>query len=202
MNSETLDIVWGVLIVAVALPVLYFAARLATKIGQAWSARILAPLAPVLGSVSKLSAGALRGIYKGCDLRAFYAKNKNDGWDDTNSVGFNAFYIEAMDLPGRHNWSIKFHVSGLLGQGPKELFIHAADSALSERLAQTGVIAAVAKVSTPSEDYVTVAYDAGRKVLTYSDDVSPRSVPTPQQFLAQLDLVARLAVINTEVNWL
>ena len=111
---------------------------LARKIGDAWAARILAPLAPILGSEAKLSAGSLRGIYNGCDLRAFHGKNKNDGWDDNlNSVGFNAFYIEAMDLPGRHNWSVKVRVSGLLGQGPKELFIQAADQGLGERLART-----------------------------------------------------------------
>ena len=201
MNSDTADVALGVLIVAVALPVLYFMAGFARKIGEVWAARILAPLAPLLGSEAKLSAGSLRGIYQGCNLRAFYGKDKNGGWDDTlNSVGFNAFYIEVMDLPGQYNWAVKFRVSGLLGQGPKLLVIQAADNDLGERLAHTDVIALVSNVSTPSEDYVTVAFDARRKVLTYSDDVSPRSIPSAKQFRAQLDLVVRLVEINTEVN--
>ena len=201
MNSDTADVALGVLIVAVALPVLYFMAGFGRKIGEAWAARILAPLAPLLGSEAKLSAGSLRGIYQGCDLRAFYGKDKNDGWDDTsNSVGFNAFYIKVMDIPGQYNWVVTFCFSGFLGRGPKLLVIRAADNDLGERLAHTDVIALVSNVSTPSEDYVTVAFDARRKVLTYTDDVSPRSVPSAKQFRAQLDLVVRLVEINTEVN--
>lgn len=108
MNSETWDIVLGALIVLVALPVLYVIARLAARAGEVWTGRVLAPLAPVLGSAATMSAGSLNGVYKGCAVRAFYAKDKNDGWDDTlNSVGFNAFYIEATDLPGQHDWGVK-----------------------------------------------------------------------------------------------
>jgi hypothetical protein len=179
---------------------LYFVARFISRIGDAWSGRVLAPLAPFLGGGAKLSGGSLQGSYQGIELRAFYAKDKNAVWDSDNSTGFDAFYIEAMGLPGQSNWSIKFHVSGLLGQGPKKLVIHTADQGLGERLAQTGVIDAVSAVSTPSEDYVTVAYDARRKALTYTDDVSPKSVPTGEQFRAQLDLVIRLVEINAVVN--
>lgn len=200
MSEDTSDLVLGVIIVVVALPVLYFVARFITKISEAWAGRVLAPLAPILGGGAKLSAGSLRGSYQGIELRAFYAKDKNDRWDSENSTGFNAFYIEAMGLPGQKDWSIKFHVSGLLGQGPKKLVIHTADQGLAERLAQTGVIEAVSRVSTPSEDFVTVAYDARRKALTYTDDVSPKSVPAGEQFRAQLDLVIRLVEINAVVN--
>lgn len=200
MSDDTSDLVLGVIIVVVALPVLYFVAQFIRKIMEAWAGRVLAPLASVLGNEAKLSAGSLRGSYQGIELRAFYAKDKNDRWDSVNSTGFNAFYIEAMGLPGQHDWSIKFHVSGLMGQGPKKLFIQTADKGLGERLAQSGVIEAVSRVSAPSEDYVTVAYDARRKALIYTDDVSPKSVPVGEKFVAQLALFTRLVEINARVN--
>jgi hypothetical protein len=62
------------------------------------------------------------------------------------------------------------------------------------------VLEAVAKISTPSEDYVTVAFDERRKVLTFVDDVSPKKVPTLKQFAAQLELVAHLVEINEKFN--
>ena len=200
MTNETSDLVYGVLIVAVTLPTLYFLAQVMIKIREAWAARVLAPLAPAFGSETTLSAGTLMGHYKGIQLRAGYAKDKNDDWDSDNSVGFNAFYIEARNLAGQHNWSIKFHVSGPLGQGPRKLVIHSADTSLSERLLLSGAIEAVSKVSRPSEDYVAVAYDARRKVLVYMDDVSPQKVPSLKQFTVQLELVTRLVEINEQVN--
>lgn len=200
MTDDTTDLVSGILILVVALPTLYFAAQLIIKIGNLWTARILAPLAPILGKNAKLANGSVSGSFNGCQLRAFYAKDKNDGWDMENSTGFNAFYIEAADVPGQLDWKIQFHVSGLLGQGPKELHIHVADKRLGERLAQAGVIDAVAKVSTPTEDYVTVAFDARRNILTYTDDVSPKSVPSRQRFEVQLELLTRLVEINEKVN--
>jgi hypothetical protein len=200
MTDETSDLVYGVLIVAVALPVLYFLAQLMIKIGNIWSAHVLAPLAPAFASETSLNGGIIMGRYRGCHLRAGYEKDKNDSWYSDNSVGFNAFYVEAIDLTGQSSWSIKFHVSGILGQGPKKLLIHTADTSLGERLSQSGVLEAVANISTPSEDYVTVAFDERRKVLTYVDDVSPKRIPSLKQFAAQLELVAHLVEVNEKVN--
>jgi len=88
----------------------------------------------------------------------------------------------------------------LLGQGPKQLYIEAQDKALGERLDRSGVLAAVSTVSAPTQTYVTVEYQARRQTLTYTDDVSPRRIPSHKQFAAQLELVARLAEVNEQVN--
>ncbi|MEN9402305.1 MAG: hypothetical protein RL091_1008 [Verrucomicrobiota bacterium] len=200
MSGETSDILLGALILVVALPALYFVAQLIRKLQEAWSGRVLAPLAPLLGPGARRRDGSLRGNYQGVALRAFHGKEKNDRWDADNSTGFDAFSIEALDLPGQCNWSLRFHVSGLLGQGPKQLVIHTADPGLRERLAQSGVVEAVSRVSAPTEDYLTVAFDARRQVLTYTDDVSPRSVPSADKFRAQLALVVRLVETNALVN--
>ena len=117
-----------------------------------------------------------------------------------SATWINAFYIDVMDLVGRQDWRIKFYASGLLGQGPKQLYIEVEDKALGERLERSGVLDAVSTVSAPTQGYVTVQYEARRRTLTYTDDVSRRRIPSHEQFAAQLELVARLAEVNAQVN--
>jgi hypothetical protein len=200
MTEDTSDIVLGVLMVAVLLPVLYYVAKFITIIGDAWSARIFAPLAAAIDGTVK--GGTMRGRYQGHDLRVSYAHNPSLEWEweEARAVTINAFYIEVMDLPGHQDWKIRFYVFGTFGQGPKKLVIEAKDFALGERLAQSSVLAAVYAVSAPTDYYLTVAYDARSRILTYTDDVSPRSVPLREKFAAQLELVARLVAINGQVN--
>lgn len=95
---------------------------------------------------------------------------------------------------------MKFYLTGLVGQGPKQLTIEVQDKALGERLELSDVLAGVAAVSAPTQDYVTVAYEARRKTLTYTDDMTPRRIPSHARFAAQLELVARLAEVNDQVN--
>ena len=117
-----------------------------------------------------------------------------------SATSINAFYIEVLNLSGQQDWRIKFHLAGFFGQKPKQLYLEVQDRALGERLDQAGVLAEVAAVSAPTEDYVTVTYESQRKTLTYTDDVSPRQIPSHQQFAAQLALIARLAEVNERVN--
>jgi hypothetical protein len=67
-------------------------------------------------------------------------------------------------------------------------------------LTRSGALDLVAEVNVASYSYVVAAYDARTKILTYTDDVSPRRVPTPDHFARELDLVARLAAINAASN--
>jgi hypothetical protein len=62
------------------------------------------------------------------------------------------------------------------------------------------VLSDIAAVNTPAQPYVTVAYDARQKTLTYTDDMTPCKIPTPEQFAAHLKLVARLADVNRQAN--
>lgn len=198
MTEDTSNIVLGMLITVVLIPVLYYVARFFAMIGDMWSARVLAPLTPAISGT--VNGGFMRGHYQGHDLQVSYAHNPRIEWEDTRAITINAFYIEVMNQPGQQDWCIRFHVSGTFGQGPKKLHIEVKDLALGERLKQAGVLDAVSAVSAPTNYYETVAYDARRQVLTYTDDVSPHSIPSSKKFAAQLDLVAYLVEINAQVN--
>jgi hypothetical protein len=194
MDSDLSDMLLGSIILVVLLPLLYLLARGVARLGDASTARRLAPLAPFIeGSLERTH---IRGRYKGHQVRVSFSP----GQSGESATRINAFLIEVLDLAGQQDWRIQFHVSGWLGQGPNELRIHVPDQALGERLHQAGVLAAVAQVSAPTQCYVTVEYRAQRQKLTYTDDVSPGMIPSFQHYAAQLALIAYLVTVNGEAN--
>lgn len=199
MSQDTSDLVLGALVLVVLIPVLYFVGRFVATIGDAWSARILARLAPAIGGTVYRSGLCIKGRYRDRDVRVSFTTGQSVGSGE-GATAINALCIEVVDLAGRQDWRIKFHLSGLLGQGPKQLYIEVQDTALGKRLERSGVLDAVSAVSAPTQDYVTVAYEARRKILTYTDDVSPRRVPSHKDFAVQLELVARLAEVNAQAK--
>jgi hypothetical protein len=199
MSGETSNLVLGALILVVLIPLLYIIGWITSTIGDAWSVHILAPLAPAIAGEVSRNRPCILGSYQDRDLCVSFTPGQSVGSGDSATM-INAFYIEVTGLPGRQDWRITFHLSGFFGQGPRQLHIEVHDKALGERLDRSGVLAAVSAVSAPTQGYVTVEYEARRKTLTYTDDVSPHKIPSPTQFAAQLELVARLAEINAHAN--
>lgn len=181
------------------LPALYAAARVATAVGDMWSAHLLAPLAPVIGGTVDRNPPCLRGVYQGRNVCVFFSPRQSVGSGDS-ATWINAFIIRVTDLPGKHDWQIRFRLTGMFGQGPKCLFIEAHDEAVAKRLNRSGVVAEVEAVSAPTTDYVTVAYESRRQTLTYTDDASPQRISSRDKFTKQLALAARLSQINERVN--
>jgi hypothetical protein len=203
MSAPSSDsILPGVVIVLVMLPVLYGIGRAGTALGDVWSAHLLAPLAPMIGGHVERSR-RLVGTYEGWPVHVFFEPQRSAG-PLTNSSSatsrINAFSIAIPDLPGAADWRLQFHVTGLLGQGGRELGFGMADEPLRRRLEEAGVIADVGAVSSPTLSYVTVQYETRTRTLTYTDDVSPSRVPSRARFAVHLALVARLAVLNSRVN--
>jgi hypothetical protein len=196
MSKDTWDIIEGALVIAVLLPVCYVIGRLGSAIEAKRHGHILAPLAPFING--KIDGGAINGQYQGHALRVTYAPRTSVGPGNLR-LCINGFYIEASDIPGEQDWRILFFVTGLLGQGPRQLFIKA-DKDLTARLESSGVLQEIAAVSSASQDYVTVAYSARFKTLTYTDDVSPNYISSPPHFEKQLALMARLIQVNAQVN--
>jgi hypothetical protein len=193
----------GVLVVLVMLPVLYGIGRAATALGNVWSAYLLAPLAPIVGGHVERSHRRLVGTYDGWPVHVFFDPQRSVGLVSGRSSGtsrINAFCIAIPDLPGGADWRLQFHVTGVLGQGGRELGFGMADGPLRDRLDQAGVIADVGAVSSPTLSYVTVQYETRTQTLTYTDDVSPSRVPNLARFAVHLALVARLAALNARVN--
>ena len=199
MSQDTSTFILSAVILVVLIPVIYVVARVITTFGAAGSARLLAPLAPAIGGTISRSRPCINGSYQGRAVRVSFTPGQSVGSRDS-ATAINAFYIEVQNLPGRQDWRIKFYLAGLLGQGSKQLTIEVQDQALGERLEQSGALSAVAAVSVPTQPYVTVAYEARQKTLTYTDDMTPRQIPSRAQFAAQLELVTRLAEVNDRVN--
>jgi hypothetical protein len=197
--SQLSDGALGALILVVLVPCIYFAARAAGVVLNAWSAYLLAPLAPLIGGTIDRNESCIRGTYGENKVRVSYASKQTVGSGES-ATWINAFRIEVTDLPGEHNWRIPFGLTGRFGQGPKCLYIETRDDALRERLDRSGILLAVQAVSSPTTTYVTVDYDCRRKTLTYTDDVSPRVLPSHAGYAVQLALVARLAEVNKQVN--
>ncbi|GAB3942198.1 hypothetical protein GCM10028805_06440 [Spirosoma harenae] len=197
MLLELSDTLLGAIILVIALPLLYLLARLATKVADANSARLLAPLAtPIEG---KLEQGLIRGRYRGHQVMVTFFPDQSVGTGES-ATRINAFIIEILHVVGQQDWHLQFYVTGWLGQGPKELMIHAQDQALGERLRQSDVLQAVRGVSAQTDSYVTVQYEARTQRLTYTDDVSPQKVPSLQHYAKQLDLLDHLVRVNALVN--
>jgi len=199
MSQETANLALGALILIILLPILYIVGRVMGTIGDVWSARILAPMAPAIDGTVDRSPPCIRGSYLDREVRVSFTPGQNVGSGDS-AMQINAFYIEVSNVPGRQDWRIKFYTSGVFGQSPNQLYIEVQDKALGERLDRSGVLAVVATVSAPTQSYVTVAYEVRRQTLTYTDDVSPHRIPSHDHFVAQLELVMRLAVVNEQVN--
>ena len=201
--SSSDSILPGVVIVLVLLPVLYGIGRAGSALGDVWSAYLLAPLAPMIGGHVERSRRRLVGTYEGWPVQVFIEPQRSVG-PLTNSSSatsrINAFSIAIPNLPGNADWRLQFHVTGLLGQGGRELGFGMADEPLRSRLEESGVIADVGAVSSPTLSYVTVQYETRTQTLTYTDDVSPSRVPTRARFAVYLALVARLAALNARVN--
>jgi hypothetical protein len=193
----------GVLIVLVLLPVLYGIGRAGTALGNIRSAYLLAPLAPMVGGHVERSNGRLVGTYEGWPVQVFFEPQRSVGSSgNSSSVSsrMNAFSIAIPDLPGEADWRLQFHVTGAFGQGGRELGFGMTDGPLRLRLEQSGVIADVGAVSSPTLSYVTVQYEKRTQTLTYTDDVAPLRVPSSARFAVQLALAARLAALNARVN--
>jgi hypothetical protein len=198
MSDETATMVLGMVIVVISLPVLYGVARIIAWFQESRAMAILAPLAPAMTGTLDRQHGLL-GTTAGRRVQVSFMARKSVGTGES-ATHINAFFIEMFDLPGQQNWSVRFTVSGMFGQGPKQLVLEVPDADLGRRLEHAGVLAAVGRVSAPTTSYVTVRYEASRQVLTYMDDVAPRLIPSHAQFAAQLALVAQLAAINQQVN--
>jgi hypothetical protein len=197
--SSSESILPGVLVVIVMLPVLYGIGRAGTALGDVWSAHLLAPLAPMVDGHVERSRRRLVGTYEGLPVSVFFNPRQTVGAFDKTSR-MNAFSIAVPELPGGASWRLQFHVTGMLGQGGRELALSSDDEQLRRRLEESGVIADVGAVSGRSLSYVTVQYDSSTRTLTYTDDVAPARVPGRARFAVHLALVRRLVALNARVN--
>jgi hypothetical protein len=199
MDQETRNLIVGAMSIPLILIFLYVVGRVIGLTLGVWSSWLISPLAPLIDGTVDYKTSCIRGTYQGRTICAYYSPKQNIGSGES-ATWINAFHIEVLDLTGKYDWDIHFMRTGMFGQGDRRLFIGVRDEELGERLYDAGVLDQVGRVSSPTDSYVTVRYETRRNVLTYTDDVSPKKIPSREQFEAQLALAARLATLNQQVN--
>ena len=181
-------IVWivGVVVVIalIAAFVVWIVKRSNAKYAQLWPA-----LASMVDGTFKSSK--MTGTYNGMPVQARINAVSND-----NST---EYFYELTLTPGAQgkDWALSYTGDKLLGLGEKHWHIKTKDHALEQRLSALGVIDLI-------EDWrghPNVTYKSKHGILKYETRVhNAFELPAPDQFKAQLDLLARLAQINAQAN--
>jgi hypothetical protein len=174
------------IVAAVAAFVVWFVKRSHARYTEAWG-----PLLPLVeGGSSKGSR--MTGTYQGMPVSA-RVRAVSDS-DNSNTTYF--FEASLTGAAVGRDWAIRYGGQKLLGFGEKVWHVTTKDDALKARLEGSGEFADVAQLGYP-----TVTYKARRGEILYSEQVSGMfDIPRPERFSAQLELLARLARLNSQSN--
>lgn len=199
MNSEVplQDILFGAAVLAVFLVCALIIGRFLSSIKNRRFTRAWSPLIPLIqGKVSDDGGGAatswLNGSYRGQRIVASMIPGRNRYLE--NGETYNYFDVALLDLPGKHDWRIEYKTK-VIGLGSTGWQIDTKNQLLKDRLEMAGVPARLQSLGSPTLDYST-----SRRLLLYSEDVTPRWLPTPERFTEELDLLLLLATLHQELN--
>ncbi|GAB3327961.1 hypothetical protein GCM10027299_29320 [Larkinella ripae] len=203
MDQETSDLWWGAGILALFLLVVYGVGKLLAAINQARFRRIMAPLAPIVnGKIDgDFNKGWMEGQYRG---RTFWMVMfpKRNVYSGESGFKYNSFTITLKEEPGQHDWSLNYGNANLLDafRGKQQWYVVTENATLRHRLENPALIAELEATVQGWGQGRIVAYTRSNASLAYEADVSPRLIPTEEQFRAKLDLLLRLAEINAQTN--
>lgn len=173
-------------VIALVVPlVLFFNKRNKEKYAQLW-----APLATLINGSS--TGNTMTGTYNGVPVQA----KINAVSDSENST---EYFYQLTVTPGTQgqDWSLAYTGDKLLGMGKKSWHIKTKNEALKQRLTESGAVAALEQWGS----YPEVAYKAKQGTLKYETKVNGMfSLPSIEQFQAQLELMQHLAQTNRQVN--
>ncbi|MCB0165964.1 MAG: hypothetical protein KDI79_17150 [Anaerolineae bacterium] len=198
MSQDTWDMIVGAAILIPFLILVFAAGLVLNKFKNGRFVKAWAPLAPIInGTVTNDGGGAatswLTGTYRRRKVRASMAPGRNR-YSGESGHTYNYFDIEIQDVSGRQDWSVVYKTS-LPGFGQTGWGVETKDKSLEESLRGAGVVDMVARLGGP-----TVEYKVKQGTLLYSEDVTPRWVPTPERFQEELELLLRLAEVNEAIN--
>ena len=173
------------------------------RLTNAWGPLVGLVNGKVVGDGGGGTSSWLSGTYQGRPVVAKLAPNINESTTDSTSTGvkYNYFDVALTGVPGRHNWAVDYG-RRVLGVGQSGWRVETKDGALQAALAAAGVTDLVAPFGQPPQHFhlPPVQYSRGEQTLRYRADITPALAPTPQQFGQMVELLARLAVINAQVN--
>lgn len=185
--THTTEIELAAGIIVAAVPIVLLIARFLRRANDQYG-RLWGPLAALVNGSAQGSR--MTGTYQEMPVTA---RLTGGGEDDA------AYYYELTMTPGPapSDWSLAFTGEKFLGTGTKTWRVKSKDDDLRQRLTDAGAVAAIQ--DWPSQPDVT--YKGKTGVLTYRSRVGGAfDLPSVEQFQAQLDLMARLSKLNTQVN--
>ena len=198
------DMLYGAIGLVIFLVVAFIAGYFLYKfknarLTSAWGPLVGLVNGKVVGDGGGAASSWLSGTYQGRPVVAKLAPDLNQHEDGGSK--YNYFDVALTGVPGRHNWAVDYRRS-VLGVGQSGWRVETKDGALQAALAAAGVTDLVAPFGQPPQHFhlPPVQYSRGEQTLRYRADLSPALAPTPQQFGQMVELLARLAVINAQVN--
>lgn len=173
-----------VFIILVAVLAVWFARRANAKYAELWP-----PLASQVSGTYKSSK--MNGSYEGRPIQA-----RINSTSDDNSTTY-LYELALTAAPQGKDWALSYTGDKLLGMGQKSWHVKTKDDLLKQRLIDAGAPALVERW----DSYPQVSYKAKSGTLKYEQQVGGmHALPAPEQFKAQLELMSRMAQLNSQVN--
>lgn len=160
-----------------------------TRKSNAEYAKLWGRIAGLVNGTSK--GNRMTGTYQGAPVEAEIKMFSDD--DETT------YYYKLSLAPGGRgqDWSVRYGGERLFGSGKQHWHVKTKDDALKARL----VAARVLELVAVRPQHTEVNYKAKLGTLVYQEDATGAfDVPAPEEFKAQLELLARLADVNRQVN--
>ncbi len=192
------DTVFGCIVLAIFLVFVFALGKVIYEVKNRRFTRAWGPLvALVKGKVTGDAGGGatswLTGTFRGRRVQATMTPDRNRYSGESGSR-YNDFNVALLDVPGREDWALSYETS-ILGFGQTGWVIRTEDKALESNLNRLGLVALVAPFGSPA-----IEYSRQSKTLRYSEDAGPVWVPAPERFVAELELLLRLAEVNATAN--
>lgn len=143
------------------------------------------PLVPIVNGTleRKYGSAVLRGTYQTHPILATRVPGGAENPD--------TFLLEMTTVARGANWLVRYGSQKLFGKDQWSL--QAGHEILKQRLEQSSILADMQRW----QGHPTISYRADSGALSYEEE---GSVPKPERWQGQLDLLVQLAKINEEVN--
>jgi len=199
MSPDTRDTIDGVLIFIPFFALVCVAAYLLFKVNRARHTRALKPLAPFISAEvgSDGNSGFMRGRHGRWEVNVRTSPRTGGlrGFSPHGSQLFNVFEVEFEGVAGAGDWTLKYGRPMIVGPAGWSL---SADDGVAEEVRLR--VVPLVDAAGGGSSWPTLAYAARQKRLSWSEDIQPRRAPTPEQFAARIELIARIAEINEQID--
>lgn len=204
------DMLFGAIGLIIFLAVVFAAGFVFYKFQNARMAGKWGPLVglvngKVVGDGGGGATSWLMGTYKGRKVQAATTPNRNvyssTGDMDSSNARYNDFEVALADERGRHDWNITYDRK-FLGMGQEGWRVQSADPSVQSALDAAGVVSLVAPFGIPTShiSLPVIEFNRREELLRYRYDAGSSWTPPPQVFMEHLEMLLRLADVNTRVN--